>query len=163
MFSAVPYSGMFWSELVPDGPGSTPNTPNDRRFLISAGPFNLVAHQEKSIDFAYVYSRDSRYSNGLTTSIAKNTQDVLRIKQFYESNTFPCDNVISVEEIEDLQLGVFPNPADQYIDVVFHSKGNSEKQLQITDLLGQIIYSKKSTQKEALELQPIALRPVCIS
>jgi len=152
MFSAVPYSGMFWSELVPDGPGSTPNTPNDRRFLISAGPFNLVAHQEKSIDFAYVYSRDSRYSNGLTTSIAKNTQDVLRIKQFYESNTFPCDNVISVEEIEDLQLGVFPNPADQYIDVVFHSKGNSEKQLQITDLLGQIIYSKKINSERSIRI-----------
>jgi len=152
MFSATPYSGQFWSESVPNSTGSTPNTPDDRRFLISSGPFNLDAHQKKSIDFAYVYTRDPRYPNGLTTSIAKNTQDVLRIKQFYESNTFPCDNVISVEEIEDLQLGVFPNPADQYIDVVFHSKGNSEKQLQITDLLGQIIFTKKINSERSIRI-----------
>ena len=60
--------------------------------------------------------------------------------------------MISVEEIEDLQLGVFPNPADQYIDVVFHSKGNSEKQLQITDLLGQIIYSKKINSERSIRI-----------
>ncbi len=159
MFSATPYSGLFWSESVPYDSGSTPNTADDRRFLISSGPFNLNAHQKKSIDFAYVYTRNPNSPNGLTTSILKNTQDVLRIKQFYESNTFPCDNVISVEEIENLELSVFPNPADQQIEINFSSSGNSAKQVQISDLLGKIVYTKKLGTERSFKIATGNLSP----
>ncbi len=142
MFSATPYSGLFWSEQVPDQQNPTPNYPSDRRFLISAGPFTLNAHQSKIIEFAYVYTRDPNSSNGLNTSIAKNTQDVLRIKQFYESNSFPCDNVISVNEIENIHSSLFPNPADHSIEIEIVARPNIDAQIKITDALGQLIFKK---------------------
>lgn len=159
MFSATPYSGLFWSEQVPDQQNSIPNSPSDRRFIISSGPFTLNAHQSKSIDFAYVYTRDPNSPNGLTTSIAKNTQDVLRIKQFYESNSFPCDNVISVNEIEEMQLGLFPNPADQYLEIILSDYRFNKCRLQITDVLGQVVYKRNLNGEMNFKFSTAELAP----
>lgn len=140
MFSGVPYNGLPWTELVPDT-GAIANQPSDRRFLISSGPFNLDAHQKKSIDIAYVYTRDPNNPNGLTTSIARNTQDVLRIKQYYESNNFPCDNVISVNEIDPIQIALYPNPADKFLQLSMVKHANSIGNILVMDALGKVIYS----------------------
>ncbi len=159
MFSATPYSGLFWSEFVPTQQNPTMNTSDDRRFLITSGPFSLNAHQSKTIEFAYVYTRDPNSPNGLTTSIAKNTRDVLRIKQFYESNSFPCDNVISVNEIEKIHASLFPNPADQFIEIELTLKPYSNSQFRITDILGQIIYEKDLMGERKLKYSTAHLAP----
>ena len=46
-----------WSEQNPNGPGSTPNTARDRRFLQSAGPFNLEPGALNNITLGVVYGK----------------------------------------------------------------------------------------------------------
>lgn len=142
MFNAIPYSGLPWSEMEP-GLGAIPNIPGDRRFLISSGPFNLNAHQLKSIDLAYVYTRDPRLPNGFTTSITTNRDEVLKIKQFFDSNNFPCDNLISVNEIEDLQMSLYPNPADGFIEFNLSDNKISKINMIVRNVLGGIVFSKE--------------------
>ena len=142
MYNAIPYSGLSWSEMEP-GLGLAPNNPGDRRFLISSGPFNLNAHQLKSIDLAYVYTRDPQSPNGFSTSIATNSQQVLKIKQFFDNNNFPCDNLISVNEIEDFQMSLYPNPADDFIKFNFSDNKTSKINMIVRNVLGGIIYTKE--------------------
>lgn len=48
-----------WTETTPDGPNSSPNTPADRRFLQSAGPFTLKPGNVNYITTGAVWARTS--------------------------------------------------------------------------------------------------------
>ncbi len=158
MFSGIPYDSLPWTEWVPTAGGnSLPNQPDDRRFIISSGPFTLDAHQKKSIDIAYVYTREPRYPNGPTTSIAKNLQDVLKIKQYFNSNNFPCDNIISVPELNQNNLMLFPNPADAYFKIEFPSIINGE--ISITNLLGQQVNRVQRIFGKSITINTSELKP----
>ena len=46
-----------WAEQSPTGPGSTGNTPGDRRFVQSAGPFTLEPGALNNITIGVVYAK----------------------------------------------------------------------------------------------------------
>jgi hypothetical protein len=48
-----------WTETAPNGPNSTPNTPSDRRFIQSAGPFTLKPGNVNYITTGAVWARTS--------------------------------------------------------------------------------------------------------
>ncbi len=56
MFPGDPVSGEFWSEENIDGDGSR-NTPADRRFLLSSGPFIMNPGDEQEIVYGIVWSQ----------------------------------------------------------------------------------------------------------
>jgi hypothetical protein len=145
MFSGDPYDSTAWSERFPCL-GCQPNEPSDRRFLTSSGPFDLPAHQMRSIDYAYVYTREPNAPNGPTTSFAVNRDQVQRIKNFFETDSFPCNHAISVPElIENSALILFPNPAHSEINVSIPGGERGIIKYKISDLLGQEIISPTET------------------
>jgi len=140
MFSGNPYdtSAGAWNETTAG------NVPDDRRFMTSTGPFDFPAHSEKDFDFAYVWTRDANHPNGLATSWAKNVHDVMKVKQWYATDSFPCRNsYVGIHEISNnaIAMNVFPNPATQQLTVFIGDKANAHYAMEITDLSGRKIKS----------------------
>jgi hypothetical protein len=66
-FPGDPLTGTFWSEI---NAGDGHNTPGDRRFNVSTGPFRLEPGQEETVVFAVVYGRaGTAITNGHLHSI----------------------------------------------------------------------------------------------
>ncbi len=89
MYPGAAWDTTGWSENNPV-PFLTPNAPGDRRHVISSGPFTLLPGETTSIDYAYVFTREPRYPNGSQTSVQKNRDDVLKIKHWFDTDSFPC-------------------------------------------------------------------------
>jgi hypothetical protein len=139
MFPGNPYDTLnatTWNEI------NAGNTPGDRRFITSTGPFNFPAHSEKDFDFAYVWTRDATHPNGMNTSWAKNVHDVMKIKNWYATDSFPCNNsYVGIHEVNQniSSLNIYPNPATHELNIFFSSKNYKTAQLEISDVTGRII------------------------
>jgi hypothetical protein len=138
MYSGFPYDSSGWSENYPSI-GSGPNTPSDRRLFVSQGPFSLPIHEKRSLDYSYIYTREPNSPNGPLTSFAVNREQVIRIKHFFETDSFPCKHLIGINEIGENNLGIkiYPNPAHDeiYVSLIDNVKGKNT--CQITDVLGK--------------------------
>ena len=89
-----------WDE--PDGwtEENSVNTPDDRRFLQSTGPFEFFAGDKLTINYAFVWSRASEGDN--LASVDKLFTDAQSIQEFFDLNYYTCP------ENEDIgQLGTF--------------------------------------------------------
>ena len=69
MYPGDPETGEGWSEVNPDPIGGTlaPNTPGDRRFVMSTGPFTINPGDQQEIVFGVVFSRGADNLNSVTT------------------------------------------------------------------------------------------------
>lgn len=132
MFSGVPYSGIGWTELI------SGNTPADRRFVMGSGPISLLAGDTTTIEFAYVFTRDSLNPNGLTTSIARNQADLDRVQFWFENNSFPsCQTFTTgLNEHQDQSLQLYPNPATDYLFLETGTHNSIEISYTIYNTLG---------------------------
>jgi hypothetical protein len=139
MYSGNPYNPGEWSEFSPCI-GCQPFAGSDRRFTVSSGPFDLPAHEMRSLDYAYVYTRDPGNPNGASTSYTVNHDQVMRIKQFFETDFFPCGHWIGIDENKEdiFGLNIFPNPAHSAITITLKNN-HSEIDFAITDALGKQI------------------------
>ncbi len=139
MFTGMPFD-TGWTEA------SVTNLPGDRRLLISSGPFSLDKKSSKTLDYAVVYSRDALHPNGLTTSIEKNNNDVLKIKNWYKTTSFPCYYPVGIkEEMKNtLAIEVYPNPVNKKLTIL--NQGLSIRKIKIYDLFGQL--QDESTRNE---------------
>jgi len=86
MFSGDPVTQTGWTEITPNGPGSNPNAPADRRGLMSAGPFTLYEGECISVDIALPFARDMEGNN--ISSIAVLKQNAQAIQQFYNNQNY---------------------------------------------------------------------------
>jgi hypothetical protein len=138
MFSGVPY-GAGWTEF------NAGNPPEDRRFIMSSGPVSFASGGELTLDFAYVYTRDSLNANGLATSVARNIADVQRIKYWFDNDNFPSCEVYSVgvEEQTSYTINLFPNPANDFISVNQNLSLTQNLYYEITDVSGRVIIKNK--------------------
>ena len=137
-FPGMPYD-TGWTEA------SSGNLPDDRRFLISSGPFSLRKGETRTIDFAYIFNRDESAPNGLNTSIAKNLSDVEKIKRWFDNDSFPCNNSgIGINELhkDHSEFFMFPNPASERLSVIRSNKAG-DAELEILNILGGLEYSYK--------------------
>lgn len=134
IYNGTPYSITEWAET------NTNNTPSDRNLNESSGPFSLAAGAETSIDFAYVWTRDTAGPNGLNTSIARNRADLQRIKSWFDHDNFPsCLSLnINVEEVNsnNSSIKVYPNPVGDKLFFEIPLK-NITVSYEITDLFGR--------------------------
>jgi len=116
MFSGTPYDTAGWWE------GSSATGTVDRRMLLNSGPFTFLPGEAKTIDFAYVYSRDTSGPNGINTSIARNRADLQRVQSWFDNSNFPSCLVVNpaVAEIQDdgFDFIIFPNPVNSLLNVM---------------------------------------------
>ncbi|MFZ7114666.1 MAG: hypothetical protein ACO1G9_04725 [Bacteroidota bacterium] len=87
-----------WTETTPNGPNSTPNTPDDRRFLQSAGPFTLKPGNVNYITTGAVWARTS--SGGPDASVR-----LLKLADAKAQNLFEsCFKVINGPSAPDITI-----------------------------------------------------------
>jgi hypothetical protein len=139
MFSGTPYDTSHWTMQ------SASFYPDDVRGVGSCGPFTIAAGETKSIDFAYIYTRDFNHPNGIATSIAKNTHDIQKIIHWFSIDSFPSCSITALPTMTKSigeQIDVYPNPAKDEITISasFPVIGQT---YEIIDAIGRVIRSGK--------------------
>jgi len=149
-FNGDPVTQLGWTEVTPNGSGSNPNPPGDRRGLLSAGPFTLPAGGTICIDIALPFAQDLEGNN--ITSVTMLKQKAEAIQQFYDNQQYEMtctENVGVIEkEINRAALQVFPNPTRGQFTVT--SKSIIEN-IELYDMLGQKVYTN-TPKKQALQI-----------
>jgi hypothetical protein len=141
-FPGMPYD-TGWTDA------SAGNQPDDRRFLISSGPFSLRKGETRTVDYAYIFTRDESAPNGLTTSIAKNLSDVEKIKHWFDTDSFPCNNSgTGIHELEKNNSGfvIYPNPSRDEFTIRSNfpgGYGKAIKSVEIYNTLGKLADSRQ--------------------
>jgi hypothetical protein len=118
---------------------------NDMRFLIGVGPFTMQAGGVYDLDYALVFSQDSSncYGGSDTCVLARAKQDNIRVKHWFDTNSFPsCLNLSSVGiqkiEQQQLDLKVYPNPANDNLYIEF-KEAKEKTTVEIFDMLGNVV------------------------
>ncbi len=117
MYSGNPYDTTTWSEM------SVHNTPGDRRFLISCGPFDFNAGAMVSFDYALVFTRDTTLAPQSMAFFRKNANDVAKVQNWWNSNNAPsCIAMnVGIQEVtpEHATLEVYPNPFSDQLTISY--------------------------------------------
>lgn len=126
-----------WSEIIAG------NSPGDRRFLITSGPFVLQAKDTTKVVYSMVFTQDSSLINDNTGVIAKNLQDVRRIKNWYNANNFPsCVDLSTIglkeQNINTIDATIYPNPGTGMVNIKVENEKNVQS-VEVMDLLGNIL------------------------
>lgn len=137
-FSGDPVAGTGWTELTPNGSGSTPNNPGDRRAVMSAGPFAFTTGETITIDIALPFARDYGSKSALS-SLALLKLRVPEIQKFYD------EEIVGIKEnkISTGKLRVYPNPSNGQFTIT------SEKiieTIELYDIMGKKVFA--SSPKE---------------
>jgi len=138
MFTGDPVAGTGWIEAAPMGPGSYPNKPDDRRGLMSAGPFTLPVHKSLSMDIALPFAR-SKESKSSLSSLALLKFAAEEVQEYYEEHIAPLPFIgIKEEKVSNDKLRVYPNPSNGRFTI--ESKKVIES-IELYDMLGKKVFT----------------------
>lgn len=120
-----------WTEFTAGNP------PDDRRFLMSSGPFTFNAGDTVVYDFAYVFSRDSLSGGNLNFTLNNANLDL--VQSWFDNSSFPGCTVYSVGIEEENGHGVliYPNPATDKINITLDNKNAEVIHYEVFNLLGE--------------------------
>ncbi len=125
--------------------GNVSNTPNDRRGIGSAGPFNLNAGQKTTFEFAMVYSRDTTLAQNNPLTYTHMVSDVNKVRSWYANNNAPSCmpwNVGIAEPKQTASLQLYPNPASDEINLVYGT-GEVNATYLVYNMQGQLLLQGK--------------------
>jgi len=138
-FSGALINGVPWCEDTPNGPGSTPNTPDDRRGVMSAGPLTLPAGEGICLDVALPFARDYEGRLSSVTLLLKRTQE---IQQFYNNQNYAnnCFATVGIKEhtIHNAKLLIYPNPSNGQFTITCEKVIES---IELYDVLGRKVFT----------------------
>jgi len=118
---------------------------SDMRFLIGMGPFTMEPLSKYEVDYALVFSQDSSNCYGTvdTCVFARAKQDNIRVKRWFDTNSFPsCLNLngvgIDQMSVPNEQIKVYPNPASNYLYIEL-KEAKEKTTIEVFDMLGNIV------------------------
>jgi hypothetical protein len=115
--------GFSWSETNPF-PASAPNAGYLHQSVFSMGKFTMMPNEKRSFDIAYLLTWYKTDSNSINTSVFLNNLIVDSLQSMFNSNSFPVfDTTSSTYNIPDVQIFLYPNPAQEYISIVAGDSG----------------------------------------
>jgi hypothetical protein len=130
IYPGNPVTGEGWSEV------SANNEIDDRRGLVSTGPYSLDPDDEIELDFALVFARD--YTGGdlaNLNSVSLLKERIAEVQDFY-------DGSLGEEEFQlpQVDVEIYPNPFDEFITI--KSDINSQNlSYSVFDIIGEVIIS----------------------
>lgn len=138
VFPGDPVNLTEWTEV------SEAQTPNDRRGLISSGPYTFSPADTLNFVFALVFARD--YEGDNLSGVALLKERIQEIRDFYVES-------LNVEEVkpETISLKVFPNP---FQDEVVIETGLHHETVTWTvyDLMGKAVATSKIINQPSFRL-----------
>lgn len=128
------------------------STPNDRRLLMSCGPFDFSPGEVKELEYAFVTSFDSSQANNSLLPLIKLKSDIQKVRAFYALTNKPnClqSITIGVNEILDSKaVSIYPNPAKQKVTVSFTQSTLGKINYQLVDVLGREVLNGETDKTE---------------
>jgi hypothetical protein len=127
------------------------NTPGDRRFLQSAGPFTFQPGAVQCIMTAAIWARTS--GGGQLASVAALVQADDQIQQYFNScfTTFPT--TVNNLSIASVTITVYPNPFQDFTTVSFQCNLHEPVDLMLYNTDGKIVRSYKKIAGHELIIQ----------
>lgn len=133
MYPDWPSSVTGWNELLVN------NTPYDRHYLMSSGPFKLSPNERVDYDYALVWTKDTSLAWNSPAFYSKNLTDVSQVKNWFINNNAPsCMQwVQSTPEMaqEAKKLSLYPNPSSELLTIRFD--GERGASFDVMDLTGR--------------------------
>lgn len=115
--------------------------PDDTRGLGSSGPFTLLPGETKTLDLAYIFTRDSSGGVFPDAAIAHNKAEVIKVKQFWKDHyNTPCTKISApvTPEITTPEIYFYPNPVANELLFTAPETDFNGAQYEIYDALGQL-------------------------
>lgn len=134
------------------------NTPFDRRFLQSYGPFDLNAGDEVTFEVAVIWARGNYNDNLGSVCELKNAADSMQAW----FNAQPVCNPSVVNRAEPVaipEVDIYPNPTRNMTYVDFGKPLVKDIRLDVTDALGRMVLSqnmKRGSQSTQFSTSPLA-------
>jgi Secretion system C-terminal sorting domain len=113
------------------------NVPDDRRFILSTQPFYMIPGQDPTIFEVAVINTDLGSNNDNFTALRS-------LADFVIANPDGCENYIPTSNLStapDKELTIFPNPAQNEVQVFW--QGNKNVQLKLYNTIGELVEVKK--------------------
>jgi hypothetical protein len=133
----------------------------DRRFINNIGPFTMQAGGVYEIDWALVFSQDTVNCVGDNTCILpRMVKDNKRVKNWFDTNNFPsCLSLnglgIKQNEVQQLDLKLYPNPANDNVYIEFAALQKNIT-IEVIDLLGKVVYGLQYNDESKYATIPVA-------
>lgn len=124
-----------WSET---NTGSSPNTPGDRRMLLSSGPFTFFPGEVNNITYAFVSARSNSSADSLSLDTLHNA--VVELKSNYYASQLACNGYLTTNNNQDISVTLYPNPATDLLFIQGISGNNIS--ISIIDISGRTVYHK---------------------
>lgn len=137
-----------WTEITAE------NQPGDRRATASSGPFTFIPGQVLSLDFAYVFVRDSQTIDDLMIQLyyeLENTHD------HYQEHLSTCAQLgptVGQTNIESIQTNIFPNPASESFMVQLPTFETCT--IKLYDTTGQLVMVTQTTSNTSVDVDHLA-------
>ena len=146
IYSGDPVTGTGWTEITPNGTGSTPNVPDDRRGLMSTGPITFSADETITIDMALPFARD--YQGDNIASVALLKKYARDIQKFYDENLV----VIKENTTPNNKLLVYPNPSNGHFTI---SSNLLIESIELYDIMGKKVFSSNTKVQTMQITEPL--------
>lgn len=153
MYDDIP-SGTGWNETTAG------NVPDDRRFVMGCGPFNLNAGQHVNYSYALVWTRDTVSTYTIGNLYNKNLADVKKVQQWYATDNYPScyDLQAGVNSIQknSNSFTLYPNPANTQITIAYKAQTKNAR-IELFNATGQKINSfVYFTQLQTIDISDFA-------
>ena len=145
-YSGEPGDSAGWSEC------SAGNTPSDRRFLMSAGPFNLKAGASTEVIIGALWDRSSN------TYPCPSFQPMRLLADYSKVyiNEYCCNTTTSaIKEQAVFGMQVYPNPASHILRIVSGHELLRINKVQLFDLKGRLVYSSDNQSDREIQINII--------
>jgi hypothetical protein len=156
------YAGFDWTELTPNGPGTTSNAAQDRRMYAYLGSTNLSIGDSLETDMVFfVVNRPTNATDSLTSILSDLFSKGTKIKEAFNQNdaacgaTFdPIESDLSVSKLEEITPLFYPNPSTGLYKIT----GLNGQQVEITifDIEGKLVLQKSMTESDSIDLSKIS-------
>ena len=149
----TPYSFMF--DGIPGGNGwdevSLNNTPGNRGFVLSCGPFNLNAGANVNFTYALVYTQDTASLYSPTNLFNKNLEDTKKVRQWYSANNYPsCYDIqtsIKGDTNRGMPIDIYPNPSSGIF--IIRNDKYEVMNVRVYNCFGEKVYEHPNSRQTA--------------
>ena len=114
-----------------------PTQPDDQRFILSSGPFDLAPDSSVTIIYALLFANWIDIYERPDTALVEIDQ---MAEEYYEMFWHLYTGVAEFSQQEELPLQLFvqPNPASHHVNIVYSSCASGDVSLKLYDILGRL-------------------------